>query len=116
MENKNQCQSLCKENSQLMEEQLFMINRMINLIQKNAWNNEIYRVWVCVAKRSFLHCLVICHVMNLYYIKHFVAKQRKNISEKDYNRLIYHKICHINCFSSGVSIVEIIYKAAVLPE
>ena len=34
---------MCKENYQVMEQQLFRINRLINHIQENAYNNEIYR-------------------------------------------------------------------------
>ena len=33
---------MCKENYQVMEQQLFRINRLINHIQENAYNNEIY--------------------------------------------------------------------------
>ena len=35
--------TLCKENYKVMEQQIFRINSMINLIQENASNNQIYR-------------------------------------------------------------------------
>ena len=52
----DKCQSLCKENYQVMQQQIFRINRIINLVQENASNNPIYRDQAYVAKRSFLHC------------------------------------------------------------